>query len=109
MDQQSRFRVTCTMFSSLPRADGGRAEEGRYESEELKTVTTVAFPGGDSTFLRPPRRPGLPLPRPRPGGGLVAGSRARALTTVTGDTMAEAAAGADTRSGLHRQDEPRAR
>lgn len=42
-------------------------------------------------------------------GGLAAGSRARALTTVTGDTMAAAAAAAGTRSGLHRQDAPRAR
>lgn len=41
------------MFSSLPRADWGRAEEGRYESEEQRTVTAAASPEGTAASSAP--------------------------------------------------------
>lgn len=66
------------MFSSLPRADGGRAEEGHYESEEQKTVTAAASPERTAASSAP--LGGLACLCLVPGpGGLAAGSRARGL------------------------------
>lgn len=73
-------------------------------------MTAAASPEGTAPSSAPLGGPACRCLVPGPG-GLAAGSRARALTTVTGDTMAAAAAAAaaGTRSGLHHQDAPRAR
>lgn len=93
---KSRFRVTCPMFSSL-----GQGHEEEEEEEPGPTVLGRCRPGP-----RPPP-PGNPQPPGSPAslactisdlqspGRCVRGqgfSLARSLTTVTGDTMALAAA-----------------